>query len=46
MYLQELCWEGVDWIMIVMTENRDSWRAVVDRVMNLLVPKNLGTITD
>jgi len=44
MYLQEVGWEDVDWI--VLAQNRDSWRAVVNRVMNLLVPKYVGNIID
>jgi hypothetical protein len=34
--LQEVGWEGVDWID--MTQDRDRWRAVVNAVMNLRVP--------
>jgi hypothetical protein len=34
--LQEVGWEGVDWIY--MAQNRDRWRAVVNAVMNLRVP--------
>jgi hypothetical protein len=36
MDLQEVRWEGVDWID--MAQDRDIWRAVVNAVMNLLVP--------
>jgi hypothetical protein len=34
--LQEVGWEGVDWID--MAHDRDRWRAVVNAVMNLRVP--------
>ena len=36
MYLQEVVCEGIDWID--MAENRDSWRGLVNVVMNLWVP--------
>jgi hypothetical protein len=36
MDLQEVGWEGVDWID--MAQGRDRWRAVVNAVMNLRVP--------
>jgi hypothetical protein len=35
MDLQEVGWEGVDWID--MAQDRDRWRAVVNEVMNLRV---------
>jgi hypothetical protein len=34
--LQEVVWEGVDWID--MAQDRDRWRAFVNEVMNLGVP--------
>jgi hypothetical protein len=34
--LQEVGWEGVDWID--MAQDRDRWGAVVNAVMNLRVP--------
>jgi hypothetical protein len=40
MYLQEVGWEGVDWID--MAQDRDRWRALVNAVMNLRVPQNAG----
>jgi hypothetical protein len=43
MHLQEVLWEGVDWVV---AQDRDSWRAIVNRVMNLLVPKIVGNIID
>jgi len=33
---QELGFGGMDWIEL--TQDRDRWRAIVDVVMNLLVP--------
>jgi hypothetical protein len=35
MDLQEVGWEGVDWID--MAEDRDRWRAVVKAIMNIQV---------
>jgi hypothetical protein len=40
MDLQQMLWEGVDWID--MAQDRDRWRAFVNAVMNLLVPQNAG----
>jgi hypothetical protein len=34
-YLRETGWDGVDWIDLA--QNRDQWRALVNRVMNLRV---------
>jgi hypothetical protein len=36
MNLQEVEWEGVDWIDVA--QDRDRWWAVVNAVMNLRVP--------
>jgi hypothetical protein len=36
MGLQEIGWEGVDWMHLA--QDRGQWRAVVNTVMNLLVP--------
>jgi hypothetical protein len=36
MDLREIDWEGVDWMRL--TQGRDQWRALVNTVMNLLVP--------
>jgi hypothetical protein len=42
MDLQEVGWEGVDWIDLA--QDSDRWRAVVNAVMNLWVPKNAGNL--
>jgi hypothetical protein len=36
MDLREVGWSGMDWI--VLAENRDQWRALVNTVINLCVP--------
>jgi hypothetical protein len=36
MDLRELGWGGMDWIDL--TQDRDQWRALVNTVMNVLVP--------
>jgi hypothetical protein len=36
MDLTEIGWDGVDWIELA--QDRDQWRALVNTVMNLLVP--------
>jgi len=33
-------WEGVDWILL--TQDRDQWRALVNTIMNLRVPLKMG----
>ena len=40
MGLQEVGWGGMDWIALA--EKRDRWRALVDEVMNIRVPENVG----
>jgi hypothetical protein len=40
MDLGEIGWDGIDWID--MAQDRDQWRALVNTVMNLQVPKNAG----
>jgi hypothetical protein len=36
MDLREIGWDGVDWIDLA--QDRDQWRALVNMLMNLLVP--------
>jgi hypothetical protein len=36
MGLREIRWGGMDWIDL--TQDKDQWRALVNRVMNLRVP--------
>jgi hypothetical protein len=36
MYLREIGWDRMDWIDVA--QNRDQWRALVNRVINLRVP--------
>jgi hypothetical protein len=40
MDLREIGWDGMDWIDLA--QDRDKWRALVNTVMNLVVPKNAG----
>jgi len=40
MDLQEIEWEGMDWIDLA--QNRDRWRALVNAVMKLWVSRNAG----
>jgi len=38
--LQEVGWEGMDWIDLA--QDRDRWRALVNVVINLSITKNTG----
>jgi hypothetical protein len=38
--LRETGWDGMDWIDLA--QDRDQWRALVNVVMNLRVPQNVG----
>jgi hypothetical protein len=38
--LGEIGWGGLDWIYLAQV--RDKWRALVNTVMNLRVPSNVG----
>jgi hypothetical protein len=40
MDFREREWDGVDWVY--MAQDRDQWRALVNVVLNLWVPKNDG----
>jgi hypothetical protein len=39
-YLREIGWDGMDWIDLA--QDTDQWRALVNTVMNLRVPLNVG----
>jgi hypothetical protein len=40
MDLREIGWGSMDWIC--QDENRDQWKALVNTIMNVWVPKNIG----
>jgi hypothetical protein len=40
MDLREIGWNGMDWVDLA--QDRGQWRALVNTVMNLRVPKNAG----
>jgi hypothetical protein len=40
MDLREVGWDRMDWIDLA--QDRNQWRALVNTVMNLLVPHNVG----
>jgi hypothetical protein len=39
-YLRKIGWGGMDWID--MAEDKDQWRALMNTLMNLWVPLNVG----
>jgi hypothetical protein len=43
MDLREVGMRGIDWIDLA--QDRDRWRAVVNTVMNLEVPRNAGNLS-
>jgi hypothetical protein len=40
--LKEVGWGGIEWIDLA--QDRDSWRATGNKVMNLRVPLNEGNV--
>jgi hypothetical protein len=40
MDLREIGWDGMDWIDLA--QDRDQWRALVNAVVNLRLPQNVG----
>jgi hypothetical protein len=40
MDLREIGWGAMDWIHLA--QDRDHWRAIVKKVMNLWIPLNIG----
>jgi hypothetical protein len=40
--LRKVDWSGVGWIVVA--QDRDQWRALVNTVMNLLVPYDVGEL--
>jgi hypothetical protein len=40
MDIRDTGWDGMDWIALA--QDRDQWRALVNTVMNLQIPKNDG----
>jgi hypothetical protein len=42
MDLRDTGWGGMDWIDLRVAQDRDQWRALVNTVMNLRVPKSVG----
>jgi hypothetical protein len=43
MHHEEIAWGGVDWICLA--QDKDKWRAVLNVVMNLRVPRNAGKLS-
>jgi hypothetical protein len=40
MDLREIGWDGMDWIDLL--QDRDQWRALVNTVISLAIPLNVG----
>jgi hypothetical protein len=40
--LRKIGWDGMDWI--VLAQNGDQWRALVNTAMNFRVPENSGIL--
>jgi hypothetical protein len=38
--LREIGWDGMDWTDVA--QDRDQWRALVNTIMKLRVPQNIG----
>jgi hypothetical protein len=43
MDLREIGWDGKDWINVA--QDRDQWRALVNMVINLRVPRSAGNLS-
>jgi hypothetical protein len=41
--LEETGWGGVDWIDLA--QDRDKWRELVNAVMNVWIPQNVGILS-
>jgi hypothetical protein len=44
MDFREIGWNGMNWIELA--QDRDQWKALVNTVMNVRVPKNAGEVLE
>jgi hypothetical protein len=44
-HLREIGWEGVDWMLRMLAQEKDQWWALVNMVMDLGVPGGGGLLT-